>query len=261
MVVKKNLTKRKGTNTNPVTSQYSNIQSRNNGNPDSLKKHDISDIYLDVSVSLSKSGLKSVFEEVLSLGFSEITYQHDLITLGSQVDFKYTIKLNKKSLMLDAKIDDKSQELKLLLMLIRLASVISDYGTIRMNPILRQIDVFLTDISDLMDTSYLSLSAKYKNLYNKNNLLEKKYDDLVASSEQNARILLECERRHGEVESKLTKMNKLTDKQLMVEVFKWIKIHNGKISFDVFSSIHNVPQSKIENVIGLLIKEGYIEKE
>jgi len=216
---------------------------------------------IHIPISLKKSKFKSVFEELIAMGFNKVTYSTNLIEVSGPADLEYTIRISTGSMDVSANIVDKSHELKILLAIIRLASVISDYGSMNMNAVFGKIDAFLSDIHEFVDTSHVSLSAKYTNLDKKYHVLEKKYDDLVISSEQNARLLLECERRRAELESELNKLRRMTDKQLIAEVFNWIKLHNGKLNYSSFSKSHNVPQSRVEFAVKSLMKGGYIEME
>ncbi len=215
----------------------------------------------DIPIKIGKRNFKNIFEELISVGFNNISFHPNIIEVHRTTDFEYDIKITEKNIVLKSKVKDKSQELNVLLSLIRIIAIISNYGDVNIHSVFDRLDAFLSQIHDFIDTSHLSLSAKYTQISDKYNILEKKYDDLVVSSEQTARLLLECERRRSEVEKELKVINKMTDKQLMYEVFKWIKLHNGNLNFDSFANTFNVPISRVEYAVDLLIKGGYIEKD
>lgn len=135
-------------------------------------------------------------------------------------------------------------------------------------------DYYQAEIKDLMliclegidlaekttSASDMDLSEKIDSLEQKNKQLSAKYQDLVKSSEENARLFLEAERRTEELEKKLSSIEVMSDEILKEELFEWIKIHSGSIDISEFSSSFNISKKRAEDGINLLIKEGYIKK-
>lgn len=115
-------------------------------------------------------------------------------------------------------------------------------------------------VEKTVKVSDINLSEKIDFLEHKNKQLLAKYQDLVKSSEENARLLFEAERRSEEIIKKLSDIEVMSDETLKEELFEWIKIHSGSIDLSEFSNSFNIPKKRVEDGINLLIKEGYIRK-
>ncbi len=111
------------------------------------------------------------------------------------------------------------------------------------------------------DSEQYATAQQVSELSEKYSLLEKKYRDLVLSSEQNARILLECEKKRDEYYGRIRQLEGMSDESLRQALFKWLRAHSGEINISEFAKMHNVPNSRVEEGLEHLVKNGYIRKK
>ena len=118
----------------------------------------------------------------------------------------------------------------------------------------------LNSLSDALEKEKLEAISELNALKSKHVSLDKKYKDLVRSSEQNARILVEAERKKEELEDKLKKMEGVNDEVLQERLFEWIRTHDGEINTHEFARINSTPVGRVEEGLNQLIKNGYIKR-
>jgi C-terminal processing protease CtpA/Prc len=102
-------------------------------------------------------------------------------------------------------------------------------------------------------TELSEIQGKYKSL-------EAKYSDLLRSSEENARILLECERKRDELSKRIEQLEKVSDEALKEMLYDWIKLHGGTINIAEFAKLQRMSVSRVEEGLNMLITEGYIKR-
>ena len=118
----------------------------------------------------------------------------------------------------------------------------------------------LTEMRDAMDKDAVDLSTELDELKSKHKTTSRKYEELVRSSEENTRILLECERRRDELRKRVEHLESMGDELLLEEIYNWIKVHNGVMDVSDFSKSFHVPTGRIEEGLDKLIRGGYIKK-
>lgn len=119
----------------------------------------------------------------------------------------------------------------------------------------------LEKMRSLLDVESYATARQLSEMEEKYLSLEKKYKDLVLSSEQNARILLECEKKKSEYSDRISELEAMDDEALAQEIFNWLKLHSGEISVPQFSKSYGVPGARVEEGLELLLKKGYIRKK
>lgn len=120
---------------------------------------------------------------------------------------------------------------------------------------------FLDEIMAGMDRNTIELAADLDELKRKYAGLQKRYDELIRSSEENARILIECERKRNELYNRVKKLEGTSDDILRQEVFEWIKSHGGKIDIIEFSKQHSIPVGRTEEILDGLLREEFIRRK
>jgi hypothetical protein len=107
----------------------------------------------------------------------------------------------------------------------------------------------------------VEMSAELDETRDKLNSMTKRYEELVRSSEENARILLECEHRRDEIQRRITTLDTLSDETLKELLFAWLKVHGGSGDMSEFSKAHrSLSYKRIEEGLNMLIHEGYIKR-
>ncbi len=216
------------------------------------------------------SGMTKLFSD---LGFTKINLTKGKLivqkTLGKTLEGKeeldYSIEFSDSKIIfsysLFSKKQERSRRIDALSTFLNVLSLSADFYNLNPEPIIKTLTDLLKDMSKIMDKEGINLTQKTDELTRKNNQLKSKYDDLVISSEENARLLLEAERRNDELSKRLNKLEGMSDQSLKEELFKWVKIHGGYLDVSGFSRTYKVPSKRIEEGLNLLIKEGYIRKK
>lgn len=207
------------------------------------------------------------------LGFTNVkTIGNDIVAeklLGESLSSKqalldYRIIFGKNNIELQFSIPQKESRKKRMLTLfpifLNAALLAEDEYEIRVSTIFNQVNVFLSDVSKVIDKDTVDLASELSELKTKYDDLSKKYAELVRSSEENARLLLECERRRDELHQRTHNLEKLSDEALKEELYKWVKIHEGTINLEEFCKAYNMPTKRAEEGLELLVREGYIKK-
>lgn len=216
------------------------------------------------------SGLIPLFSD---LGFNKVTLKKGKLTveksLGKTLEGKH--ELDYKILFEDKKItfiysvfsktQQRSRKLESFSTLLNILILIDSFYALDLGPILNTVTILLKDLGNIMEKEGIDLTQHADDLNKKNTQLLRKYEDLIVSSEENARLLLESERRNADITKRLGALEGMSDDSLKEELFKWIKLHDGYLNVSEFSRIHKIPQKRIEEGVNLLIREGYLRKK
>lgn len=216
------------------------------------------------------SGLVPLFSD---LGFNRVTLNKGKLTveksLGKTLEGKkeldYMILFEEKQIVFTYSVFSESHKrvrrIESFSTLLEILLLISDFYTLDMEPVINSIMVLSKDLKKIMEKEGINLTQKIDEVENKNEQLMRKYQDLVLSSEENARLLLEVERRNNELMSRLKKVEGVSSESLKEELFKWIKLHEGYLDVAEFARTYKIPHKRVEEGVNLLIKEGYIRKK
>ena len=141
-----------------------------------------------------------------------------------------------------------------------IALLAEDQYEIKLNAFFRQINSFLGDLYNVIEKDAIDLSSELEEIKTKYNDLSKRYTELIRSSEENARLLLECERRRDELHQRTHQLEKLSDETLKEEIYTWVKIHDGNINLEEFCRTYSLPVKRAEEGLDMLVREGFIKK-
>lgn len=219
-----------------------------------------------------KRPLKPLLQTLGSFGFTKVDYSDDALIiekvesedlhgkpylyyrlelLKGAIVFKYTVPTleNKASRML---------EMGLLLM--NLFQLLTAYYDVPVQAAYPLYFPLLKSLSESMDKEKLETYSELKDLRQKHNSLERKYNDLVQASAQNARILVEYERKNDDLGDRIKKLEGVGDVEMQGQLFEWVRTHDGEIDVLEFSRLNNIAVGRVEEGLDALIKNGFIRK-
>jgi hypothetical protein len=206
------------------------------------------------------------------LGFSTISYAKDRLVLEKvfgedlkgkpNLDYRIVFLENTVELTFGVapNISKKARMLELLPVLLNVINLSEDYYDMKPSAVFTPVIELLSDLSKVVNKDAVELSAELEELRAKFASLNSRYEDLVGSSEENARILLECERRRDELRSHVDKLMAMSDERLKDELYDWLHLHNGSIDIHEFGKANDVTPSRVEEGLDMLIREGYIKR-
>ena len=156
--------------------------------------------------------------------------------------------------------DKLKREFEALMLLLSLIRMCEGIYLIEAGELRSPLNRALSEGRALLESESRAPARQLAELQAKQHSMEKKYRELVLSNEQNARILLECEKKRNEYHSRIKQLEGMSDETLALEIFKWLKTHSGEINVAAFSKSYNIPVSRIEEGLETLLKKGYIKK-
>ncbi|MEM2908651.1 MAG: hypothetical protein QW590_01170 [Candidatus Bilamarchaeaceae archaeon] len=207
-----------------------------------------------------------------NLGFTKISYLKDTLTiervtgydLNRNPELDYRIVFSPQEIVLEYEVpknkNKKARLLSVLPIFLNVLQLVEDYYDIKPSAIYFEVNTALTEALKLVGKDVVDLSTELSELQAKYRSLSAKYNDLLRSSEENARILLEYERKKDELNRKVERLTRYSDDALKEMVYEWIKLHGGKINLLEFSKIHRVPIPRLEEILNMLVTEGYIKR-
>jgi len=220
-----------------------------------------------------KKQLSNLATQLDDLGFSMISYSNDRLVVEKILgeDLKGKPNLDYRILFYDSSIQfvygvppsisNRARMLGLMPLLLNVLNMSEEYYDIRPHSIFSPIKDLLNDLSKVVGKDAVELSAELEDLRAKFNSLNARYTDLVGSSEENARILLECERRRDELRNLVEKLRAMSDDRLREELYLWLRMHSGNIDVREFGKVHGVSPGRVEEGLDMLIKEGFIKRK
>ncbi len=220
-----------------------------------------------------KGKLSSLPEIFADAGFSRVEEGPDFLlvekTQGEDlkgnvvIDYRFIFKKDRIELIfsLSPKENKYKRLIELFPLFLNVLIVAEDVYDIKLSDVLVHVKKALSYLSESMEKDVVELNSELSLLRRDYEDLKSKYEDLVRSSEENSRILIECERKRDELKARLEKVLGMSDELLKEELFSWIKLHNGSIDVTEFSRHYNIHPSRVEEGLNMLIREGYIRRK
>lgn len=219
-----------------------------------------------------KNSLNKLATLMGNLGFSKISYSKDKLSiekitgldLKGQPEMDYSITFGLDMIELSYNVPPKKNArgrlLEILPVFLNVLQLAEEYYEIKPSSIYFEINSTITELIKLTSKDAIDLSTELSETKAKQNSLEAKYADILRSSEENARILLECERKRDELSKRVERLEKMSDEALKEVLYDWIKLHDGRINIREFSKLHKIPIPRVEEGLNMLITEGYIKR-
>ncbi len=219
-----------------------------------------------------KKGLQGLATVLGNLGFTKISYSKDALTIekmkgfdlkgNPELEYRITFKPNLVELEYEvpAKKNKRARLLEVLPVFLNVLQLAEDYYDFQPSAIYFEINSVLTEVLKLMNKDSIVLSTELSELDSKYRSQNAKYADILRSSEENARILIECERKRDELAKRVEQLEKMSDEALKETLYDWIKLHNGDINVREFAKLHRVAIPRVEEGLNMLITEGFIKR-
>jgi hypothetical protein len=118
----------------------------------------------------------------------------------------------------------------------------------------------MKSLTEAIDSEKMEMYSKLKDTTQKHISLEKKYNDLVQASAQNARLVVEYERKNEDLRERVQRLEGVGETELQSQLFEWIRTHDGEIDVLEFAKLNNVAAGRAEEGLDSLIKNGFIRK-
>lgn len=131
------------------------------------------------------------------------------------------------------------------------------YG-VKLGPLYTLLQNSLEDSSANANQTYQQLLNRHEALMKENKSMVERHKKLKEVNDELNNSFLELEKRSQMIGDRLKQLEGMTDIELKEELQRWIFEHDGSIRYSDFAKTFNIPQSRVEDGINMLLKEGYI---
>ncbi|NYZ77150.1 hypothetical protein H0O02_02425 [Candidatus Micrarchaeota archaeon] len=218
-------------------------------------------------MTVEKMKIKAVQKKPLSqlatllgnLGFTKISYSKETLSiekmrgydLKGKPELDYMVVFGQDNIELaynvPPKKNNRARLVEVMPVFLNVIQLAEEYYEIKPSSIYFEINTVLSEMLKLTNKDAVDFSTELSELQAKHKSFEAKYADLLRSSEENARILLECERKRDELSKRVEQLEKMNDEALKEMLYDWIKLNRISIP-------------RVEEGLNLLITEGYIKR-
>lgn len=208
------------------------------------------------------------------LGFSRVEFRNDRLVveksqgedLAGKKQLHYKIAFKEKEIEFTYSIPPglsrRARVLEIFPVLLNAVRLAEEYYDISPSSMFNPISELLGEMEQVTSRDAIEMSAELDATRERLASMTKRYEDLVKSSEANARILIECEHRRDELGRRIKTLDTMGDESLKETLFAWLKVHGGSIDMSEFSKAHNgLSYKRIEEGLNMLIHEGYLKKK
>jgi hypothetical protein len=219
-----------------------------------------------------KRPLKPLLQTLGSLGFNRMDYSEDALViekvesedLNGKPYLYYRIELLRNAIVLKYTVPDMerhvSRSLDMGMMLLNMFQILTAYYDVPIQSVYPFYFTLMKSLTEAIDSEKMEMYSKLKDTTQKHISLEKKYNDLVQASAQNARLVVEYERKNEDLRERVQRLEGVGETELQSQLFEWIRTHDGEIDVLEFAKLNNVAAGRAEEGLDSLIKNGFIRK-
>ncbi|NYZ60518.1 hypothetical protein H0O01_02360 [Candidatus Micrarchaeota archaeon] len=219
-----------------------------------------------------KRPLKPLLQTLGSLGFNRMDYSEEALIiekvesedLNGKPYLYYRIELLRNAIVLKYTVPNMehhiSRSLDMGLMLLNMFQILTAYYDVPIQSVYSFYFTLMKSLTEAIDSEKMEMYSKLKDTTQKHIFLEKKYNDLVQASAQNARLVVEYERKNEDLRERVQRLEGVGETELQSQLFEWIRTHDGEIDVLEFAKLNNVAAGRVEEGLDSLIKNGFIRK-
>ena len=219
-----------------------------------------------------KRPLKPLLQTLGSLGFNKMDYSDDALIiekvesedLNGKPYLYYRIELLRNAIILKYTVPSMehhmARSLDMGLMLLNMFQILTAYYDVPIQSVYPFYFSLMKSLTESIDSEKMEMYSKLKDTSQKYISLEKKYNDLVQASAQNARLVVEYERKNEDMHERMQRLEGVGDAELQSQLFEWIRTHDGEIDVLEFAKLNNVAAGRVEEGLDALIKNGFVRK-
>lgn len=137
--------------------------------------------------------------------------------------------------------------------------LISGQYTLNQSKLMQYLDSSLSSLISGLSQNYTSLYNKYDSLLSEYREVKRLSLELSASNRNLTIQSSQISEENKNLSMQLAALQKFSDESLMVLVEEWLAVHGGSIDMMEFSKAHNVPSTRVEQILDKMVSLGYIE--
>jgi hypothetical protein len=196
-------------------------------------------------------GDKLVLLNVESRDIQKRPYIFSIITLAKDgIEVQYSVAPDTS---------EKLRRLKMLGLVLNIASLISDIYTVDNKVFFQYVDSSIDEAIGSISQNYSALFNKYDFIFNAYRETKRQNTELLAANRTLAMQTSQIREENDNLKSRLQELEKYSDNALMAMIEDWIEAHDGTIDIDEFSKLRQVSPTRIEQILNKMVSLGYIE--
>ncbi|VVB97970.1 Uncharacterised protein [uncultured archaeon] len=121
------------------------------------------------------------------------------------------------------------------------------------------LDASLKELNDFVSMDYNRLYTNYDNLKKDYEDVSRRYTRLQKESEGLKQQNYELKTKSDELAVRLKQLETMSDETIKEKLQDWLSEHGGEVNVGEFSKVYKIPESKVEEMLNALVKEGYIQ--
>lgn len=130
---------------------------------------------------------------------------------------------------------------------------------IDMREIAQLFEASVSEMEEYVAMKHGELFSKYDGLKSEVGSLQKKVKALTETNDSLSRENHWLKEKNDKLVLRVRELETYSDPVLMSKVQEWISDHRGEMNISNFSKVHNVPETRVEEILNRLIRMGFIE--
>lgn len=216
------------------------------------KMEDISSALRTVSfleVGAERDAVNAAYIE--SRDINKMPYLFSILKIkNDELEIVYTI---------PSEISPKKRRLDMIRYLLNILSLIEPYYKVETTSIYQLIENAVKEISEIVSLDYSKLYTSYDTLKKELDDTKRKLGRFTQENQSLTNRNFELKNKNDEVMLRLKDLETYSDDILKAKIAEWIVEHNGEINIYEFSKVFKVQETRIEQMLNVLMNEGYIE--
>lgn len=153
----------------------------------------------------------------------------------------------------------RKRQIDIIRYLSNIISVIGESYEIDISEFMQTFDLFLDEINEFATLDYQTLFTKYDAALTRIDTLKDLVEKNEIRNEMLSRELMEIKEECDQIKIKLSELEKYSDEVLTQKIMQWIKEHYNEINIPSFCKIHKVNETRVEQILNKMVREGYLE--
>jgi uncharacterized membrane protein len=153
----------------------------------------------------------------------------------------------------------KKRKLDMVRYFLNMLTTLGQVYSVEPTAVYQLLDAALKELNDFVSTDYNRLYTNYDNLKKDYEDVSRRYTRLQKESEDIKQQSYELKTRSDELAVRLKQLETMSDETMREKLQEWLSEHGGEVNVGEFSKVYKVPETKVEEMLNTLVKEGYIE--
>ncbi len=169
---------------------------------------------------------------------------------NDNIEVMYSIPIN---------VAPKKRKLDIVRNFLNLLTTLGSAYSIEPTAIYQLLDVMLKEMNDFVSLDYNKLYVNYDNLKKDYEDISRRFKRIQQESSTLNRQNYELKTKNDELSLRLRQLETMSDETLKEKLQEWIFEHTNEINISDFSKFYKVPETRTEEMLNALVKEGHVQ--